>query len=161
MRDELVPSLWDRLFDPYRHLRGSTRYDLGTYKESLARDLEMLLNTSCGFAEAVRKLGFEQAAQSVVCFGHPGLPHAAGTNRDKLRRLEVWYAGAIQAFDARLKNVVVAIETDISPNAFAPGRTLHFKIQAELHIPPDRRTDIEFDAEVKPAELHHRIHSRS
>ena len=164
---EYVPSLWDRLFDPYGDLRVSSRYDVDTYRRSVARDLEMLLNTSCVTGETVRDMGYPQAAQSVVCFGHPGLPVGDLASRERVVALQTWYASVIEEFDRRLTNV--RVELDIDPRWAAGYRgkapplgahSKHLRIAADLRLPPDRTLDVEFDAEVQSTDLQHRITSK-
>jgi type VI secretion system lysozyme-like protein len=105
---DLVPTILDRLapLDESRGELGSRR-EL-TVEESIARDLEVLLNTRR--EEFLVPPEFEQTATSIVNFGIPD-PAKCGSLRlgPEQAKLCRWIEEAIRNFEPRLRNVAVSV----------------------------------------------------
>ncbi|MDR1075789.1 MAG: type VI secretion system baseplate subunit TssE [Xanthomonadaceae bacterium] len=137
------PSLLDKLLDdsPKRSDSSSVfkSVSLEQHKESVARDLEGLLNSRAAFSEDELER-YPNCRKSLVTYGlcdFSGLSLANAYDRAKIcRSLEQ----AIARHESRLVNVKVSIN--------ASGRSasaLHFTISALLNIRPAREP-VSFDA---------------
>lgn len=141
------PFLLDRLLDvPDALLRtDAARWSLTLeqVKDSVARDLEYLLNTRTAFL-AERMRGWRQAARSVLTFGlmdFVGMSLDNPEHRDKICQS---IASTIQMHEPRLKSVVVKLE-----GAKMLGLGLRFAIHAKLVIDPAVEP-VSFDALLQP-----------
>jgi type VI secretion system protein ImpF len=131
---EIVPSLLDRLIDDHpevsREPWTSRFYDIRQLEASVARDLEMMLNTR---QERLSELPpeFAEVNKSLLFYGLPDFTSynlLAPDDRNRLRRsIET----AITRFEPRLQRVRVTMEM---PNQ--TDRLLRFRIEALLRIDP-------------------------
>ena len=140
------PSLLDKLFDdaPRATTGGVFKaISLEQYKESVARDLEGLLNCRSAFAEDELD-AFPNCRRSMMTYGlgdFSGLSLANGHHRAEIcRSLEQ----SIARHEPRLHNVQVSLQG----NGRGPG-TLHFTIHALLDLHPAREP-VSFDAMLQP-----------
>lgn len=141
------PSLLDKLVDPRladrpgEILRGHSLEEL---KDSVASDLEALLNTRAAIAdEALRD--FPLAGQSVLSFGVADFSSrslASGLDRDHICAT---IQAAIVRHDRRLRNVEVAL-TQAHPTQF---NRLDFTIRALLVV-TEAGEQVSFDARFEP-----------
>jgi len=144
------PSLFDKLFDDLPLGPARWRLSLEQLKDSVARDLEVLLNTRVVFNEAVRQ-AFPLAAGSVAGFGlidFVGLSLASVHDR---RRICDAIADSIAAHEPRLRDVSVELRL--------PRQTvnaLHFSIKAMLFVRPAREP-VAFDALLQPTSLQYSV----
>lgn len=148
------PTLFDRLADNAsrepedRHpLRMISAEEL---KESVARDLESLLNSRCGYGDEMFH-GFPESLQSMVSYGmndFVGLSLANPADRNFIcRSLE----RTIAIHERRLKQVQVSIELD--------GKSvnrLKFAIHALLIVQPATEP-VYFDALLQPSTLQYSV----
>jgi type VI secretion system protein ImpF len=108
---KLVPNLFERLFASDDAHRGGEQYLLSAdeARESVAGDLEALLNSRAGFdAQALES--FPLASHSVINFGIPdfsSMSLLSGLDRDELCRS---IAAAVEQQDRRLRLVSVALD---------------------------------------------------
>jgi type VI secretion system protein ImpF len=148
------PTLFERLADDAprelseRHpLRLITQEEL---KESVARDLESLLNARCAFSEE-RFSGFPETSRSTCSYGMSdfvGLSLANPADRGFIcRSLE----RTISLHERRLKQVRVALEVDHQ----AVNR-LRFAINALLVVYPASEP-VHFDALLQPSTLQYSV----
>lgn len=141
------PSLFDKLVDPRladrpgEVLRGHSLEEL---KDSVASDLEALLNTRASLDEEALK-DFPLACESVLNFGvgdFSARSLSSGLDRDHI-------CAAIQAaivrHDRRLRNVEVAL-TEADPTQF---NRLDFTIRALLVV-SEAGEHVSFDARFEP-----------
>jgi type VI secretion system protein ImpF len=129
----LRPSLLDRLIDdePGKRVEARDRLaqSLNELKDSVRRDLEWLLNTRRPPIEP--HASAKELWKSVYCYGLPdttGMMISSVDDRGRMARL---VAAAVSAFEPRLTNVVV--EMDTTP---ASDRTVRFRIEALLRTEP-------------------------
>lgn len=147
------PSLFDKLFDPSP--TGATRRTLGLeqLKDSVARDLEALLN-SRATSDLTADGAFPQAARSLVTFG---LNDFAGMSLASVRDRERICAAIEQAIarhEPRLQEVSVKLELSRrSINA------LYFSIKALLVVRPAQEP-VSFDAMLQPSTLQYSVGRR-
>ncbi|MBZ5653773.1 MAG: type VI secretion system baseplate subunit TssE [Acidobacteriia bacterium] len=138
---DLVPTILDRLA-PQEENRGElgSRRHSGAVEASIARDLEMLLNTRR--EEFLVPPEFEQTATSIVNFGVPDLTKCGslrtGPEQAKLCR---WIEEAIRNFEPRLRNVAVRVidRENVTP-------MLRFRVEAKAEFASER---IAFDLGLK------------
>ncbi|RNF82395.1 type VI secretion system baseplate subunit TssE [Montanilutibacter psychrotolerans] len=148
------PSLLEKLFDDEPRARAATglfkSISLDQYKESVARDLEGLLNSRAAFSEESLK-AFPHCQKSLMTYGlrdFSTMSLSNGYDRAAIcRSLEQ----SIARHEARLHNVRVSLE----PNARSIGG-LHFSIHALLDVQPAREP-ISFDALLQPSTLQYSV----
>ena len=145
-RIQITPSILDRLLDdaPRELTEGSMQrsFDLHRLKQSVARDMEALLNSrSVDLDESIDH--FPQARNSMIDYGITDLsslslldPGDRAYLRDKIRI-------AIQKHEPRLDAVSVSLDT---PNG--TERMLRFRVDAYLHVVPTR-PPVRFDATLQ------------
>ena len=131
-KTELVPTILDRLapLDEGRDELGSRREV--TIEESIARDLEVLLNTRR--EEFLVPPEFEQTATSIVNFGIPD-PAKCGSLRfgPEQAKLCRWIEEAIRNFEPRLRNVAVRV---VDRENVAP--ILRFRVEAKAEYTSEK-----------------------
>lgn len=148
------PSLLERLLDDEPKLRASTdvfkSVSLEQYKESVARDLEGLLNTRSSFDDEALK-AFPNCQKSLMTYGlgdFSGMSLANAYDRAAVCRS---IGQAIARHEPRLVNVRVTL----SP----AGRSisaLHFTIHGLLNLQPAREP-ISFDALLQTHTRHYSV----
>ena len=130
----LIPSILDRLIDekPERKTEptaGRTQV-LQQMRESVARDLQNLLNTRCRATSWPE--GLKELRKSLVAYGIPdcvGINTGSRTQHDVLRdRIQ----DAVEVFEPRLERVHVSVAETDDPT----DRTLRFRIDAMLKVDP-------------------------
>ena len=147
------PSLLDKLFDEAPRAAAGGVFksvSLEQYKESVARDLEGLLNSRSAFSEDELE-AFPNCRRSMMTYGlgdFSGLSLANGHHRAAIcRSLEQ----SIARYEPRLHNVQVALEG----SGRGPG-ALHFTIHALLDLHPAREP-VSFDAMLQPNTLQYSV----
>ena len=141
-----TPSVLDRLIDLDPGLSSeppaSRQKSLRQLKDSVRRDLEWLLNSRRLVDEIPADL--KETRRSLASYGLPDFTGAGVKNpaeQDSMRRL---IQSAVDAFEPRLKNVVVTVETG---REFE--RSLHFRIVAYLQVEPAPEL-VTFDTILQP-----------
>jgi type VI secretion system protein ImpF len=143
----LLPSVLDRLID---HSPQNTREPhrdqnqvLRELKQSVARDLENLLNTRYR-AKPLPK-GLDELEVSLVNYGIPDFTGASlgvAQERDKFRSI---IERVLRVYEPRFKTVKV----QIVPNQEPTDRTLRFRIDALLYADPAPEPVV-FDSQLDP-----------
>ena len=148
------PSLIEKLLDD---AAGSARADgmfksvsVEQYKESVARDLEGLLNSRSAFSEQ-DLADYPNCRQSLMTYGlcdFSAMSLASAYDRAEIcRSLEQ----AIARHEPRLSSVQVRLDTGAGL-----GTGLHFTIQALLDLQPAREP-VSFDALLQPTTLQYSV----
>ena len=147
------PSLLDKLLDTGGGLAGQAvlrRFTVDDVKESVARDLEALLNSRIMHGDDALA-GFEECKTSVLTFGvrdFAGLSLASSHDRAFVcRSIEQ----AIARHEARLREVRVVLEIDERATS-----VLRFGITALL-IVSNAREPVSFDAYLQPSTLQYSV----
>ncbi len=141
-----APSLLDKLLatdvDPQG--RGTTpRMNLEQVKESVARDIETLLNTRPSF-EPSQVAGYVNVARSMLTFGLTDISSlSVASDRDRLRINES-IRRSIADHEQRLVQVEVTVH-----DAAKVGEGLRFSIRARLKLTPSTEP-VAFDAVLQP-----------
>jgi type VI secretion system protein ImpF len=144
-----VPGLLDRLMGDHGH-GGPARLTLEQLKDSIARDLEALLNTRLALpAEAFA--AWPEARRSILNYGladFAGMCLTSATDREKVCAS---LKAAIETHEPRLAGVSAALELeDGSVNR------LHFVIHARLRLHPAGES-VNFNAVLQPSSLRYSI----
>lgn len=148
------PSLLEKLFDDESRSSAASgifkSITLDQYKESVARDLEGLLNSRAAFTEEALK-NYPHCQKSMMTYGLRDFSTMSLANAyDRVaicRSLEQ----SIARHESRLHNVRVTLEG----NARSVGG-LHFSIHALLDVQPAREP-ISFDAMLQPSTLQYSV----
>jgi len=139
-------SVLDRLMaDPREGTEGLTlTYSLDQLRESVARDVEALLNSrsAINFEDLV---DLPQVRKSVICFGIRDFVGRVLTNAEEQRHIGSSLSYAITSFEPRLRDV--RIEFHERPGAM---NALSFTIRALLLAHPSAEP-VAFDAVLQPA----------
>lgn len=121
-------------------------------RDSVARDLERLLNSRVAWDDEVLSIG-PQARHSVFSFGVRDFVGRLLSNAEDRRFVCKSISEAIQVHESRLANVVV--EFDVRN---ATSSSFRFAIKALLIINPTKES-VSFDAELHPALSKYRVTS--
>ena len=140
-----TPGLLDRLLGAHLGV-----LSLEQYKDSVARDLEDLLNTRCALPEELLR-AYPECARSIVNYGlidFAGLCLNSAEDRDRVcTALKV----AIERHEPRLRHVQARLERERGSI-----NRISFAITATLAGMPQRET-VSFDAVLQPSSLHYSI----
>jgi type VI secretion system protein ImpF len=145
--DTYTPSLLDKLLgaDGGNQRGGGTapRFSVEQVKESVARDIEMLLNAHAPY-EAEELHGLPHLAQSLLTLGLPDITSMSmASDRDR-RRITESLRKALSDHDKRLTQVDVRVRENL------PGTAgLAFSIRAKLLLNPSVEP-VSFDAVLQP-----------
>jgi type VI secretion system protein ImpF len=123
-------------------------------KDSVARDLEALLNTRSSLPPHTFD-GWPLSARSVLAYGMLDFSGLSLASPDDRRRLCRSIEAAISAHEPRLSAVQVAMET-----GEAASQKLHFSIRAWL-VAEHSREPVSFDAVVHQTNQHYRVRRAS
>jgi type VI secretion system protein ImpF len=147
------PSLLEKLFDdePRSPATGSfKRFSMEQFKESVAKDLEALLNTRFATTDEELKR-YPQAQSSVITFGlkdFSGMSLANSFDREAVcRSLEL----SIKRHEPRLKSVKVSLQMEQGSSG-----SLNFSIKALLLAYPASEP-VSFDAMLQPSTLQYAV----
>lgn len=154
MADGFEPSLFDKLFDDDVRARGSSGVveflSIDQVKESVARDLEALLNSRLVMSEEALK-PYPECRRSILNYGlndFSGLSLANSFDRAFVcRSLE----DAIDRHEPRLTQVRARLEMD-----YYASSKLHFAISALLIVHPAEEP-VNFDAMLQPSTLQYTV----
>jgi type VI secretion system protein ImpF len=150
-----VPGLMDRLMDrPARGASGAgstvLRLSVEDLKESVARDLEALLNTRCVASEGQLK-DFPECRRSLATYGLQDFAGRSLMSFDDRAFVCRSLEDAIARHEPRLRNVRATLELrGGSTNA------LHFAIAAMLVV-HEAQEPVNFDAVLQPSSQHYTI----
>jgi type VI secretion system protein ImpF len=145
-----LPGLLDRLMDERPDLNRGAALTSEQLKDSVARDLEALLNTRLAFDPAILA-GYPEARGSLL---HYGLVDFAGyCLSSSLERAALCTSiqDAIEAHEPRLRDVTATL--DVAPGSV---NRLNFIIHARLAL-PDGGEPVNFNAVLQPSSLHYAV----
>lgn len=142
-----APAIFDKLFDNEPRVPTETnslrRLNIEELKESVAADLEILLNSRRGHSDE-RLQSYAYATESILTFGIVDFVGLSLSNPADCHRICRGIEQTIQRHEKRLRNVRVMLENDrYSTN------TLRFCIHALLVVYPAREP-VNFDALLQP-----------
>jgi type VI secretion system protein ImpF len=144
------PSLFDKLFDDLPLGAVRRRLSLEQLKDSVARDLEALLNTRAildqPFGDA-----FPLAVRSVAGFGMSDFAGFSLANVHDRGRICASIGSAISAHEPRLRDVRVDLELHRKT-----VNALYFSINAMLFVRPAQEP-VAFDALLQPTSLQYSV----
>ncbi len=148
-----TPGLFDRLFDvPVSGATSATvsRMSVEDLKDSVARDLEALLNTRTVIPEGILKR-FPECSRSIVTYGLNDFAGRSLSSTDDRAYICLCLEKAIARHEPRLRNVKASLEVrEDSINR------LNFAITA-LMVVSTSQEPVNFDAVLQPSSLHYTI----
>lgn len=152
MANTYAPSLLDKLLgDAAEGTRGVLpRYSVDRIKDSVARDVEHVLNSHASLS-AEDLAGFPRAARSLLSLGLLDItPLSMSSDRDRLR-ISNSIRTALMQHDRRLRDVEVNVRSDPRGQG-----GLSFAIRAKLLLHPDTDTVV-FDALLHPGSQRYEV----
>ncbi|MCE1239537.1 MAG: type VI secretion system baseplate subunit TssE [Azonexaceae bacterium] len=144
------PSLFDKLFDEQPMGAARRRLSLDQLKDSVARDLEALLNTRSVLDEESLE-AYPLAGRSVAGFGLIDFAGLSLANIHDRRRICASIESAVAAHEPRLRDVQVELELHRKT-----VNALYFSINAILVVRPAQEP-VSFDALLQPTSLQYSI----
>ena len=142
--ESFSPSFLDKLLGAGADIGGTTqRYSVEQVKDSVARDIEMLLNAHQTF-NAADLVGLPNAARSVLTLGLVDISSMSMASDNDRKRITDAIRDGLMAHDPRLSNVEVAVR-----EAAGSSANLTFTIRAHLLLRPSTEHVI-FDAVLQP-----------
>lgn len=144
------PSLFDKLFDDLPVGAARRRLSLEQLKDTVARDLEALLNTRVLLDDEYDQ-SFPQAVRSVAGFGLADFAGLSLANVHDRRRICAAIESAIAAHEPRLRDVRVELEFQRKT-----VNALYFSINAVLFVRPAQEP-VAFDALLQPTSLQYSV----
>jgi type VI secretion system protein ImpF len=147
----LTPGLLDRLLGEYgASNRAGQGLTLEQFKDSLARDLEDLLNTRCALPEEMLR-AYPECARSIVNYGLIDFAGMCLSSSEDRTRICAALKTAIERHEPRLRNVQARLERE----AGAINR-VSIAISGTLAGLPFTEA-VSFDAVLQPSSLHYSI----
>ena len=143
--DSFSPSLLDKLLGTGAGGGSGTtqRYSVEQVKDSVARDIEMLLNAHQTFSPDELQ-GMPHAARSLLTLGLVDISSLSMASDNDRRRITDAIREGLMAHDKRLSNVEVGVR-EVSGSA----NNLTFTIRAHLLLRPNTER-VTFDAVLQP-----------
>jgi len=141
-----APSLLDKLLGTEGHGPGrgaAMRLNADQVKESVARDIEALLNAHACLGDETLA-GFPQAARSLLSLGLIDISSLSMSSDRDRQRVQAAIVRALADHDQRLRDVEVQVL-----ESRQPGAALCFTIRAKLLLNPDVEP-VAFDAVLQP-----------
>jgi type VI secretion system protein ImpF len=148
-----TPGLFDRLLDyPVSGAGGGTvaRMNIEDLKDSVARDLEALLNTRTVIPEELLKR-FPECSSSIITYGLNDFAGRSLSSPDDRAYICQCLETAIARHEPRLRNVKASLE--LREDAI---NRLNFAITA-LMVVSTSEEPVNFDAVLQPSSLHYTI----
>lgn len=150
MNKGFEPSFFDKIFDDQPMGAARRRLSLEQLKDSVARDLEALLNTRAVFDEE-KLQSFPMTARSVAAFGLSDFAGLSLANVYHRRLICGSIETAIAAHEPRLRDVRVDLELHRKT-----VNALYFSINAVLVVRPAQEP-VSFDALLTPTSLQYSV----
>jgi type VI secretion system protein ImpF len=148
-----TPGLFDRLLDvPVKGATSATvsRMSVEDLKDSVARDLEALLNTRTVIPEELLKR-YPECSRSIVTYGLNDFAGRSLSSHDDRAYICLCLEKAIARHEPRLRNVKASLE--VREDAI---NRLNFAITA-LMVVSTSQEPVNFDAVLQPSSLHYTI----
>ena len=148
-----TPGLFDRLMDSPLHGACSatvSRLSLEDLKDTVARDLEALLNTRSVLPQALLKK-FPECGKSIITYGLSDFAGLSLSSTDDRAHVCLCLEQAIARHEPRLRNVRASLE--IQEGSI---NRLNFAISALLVVHAAHEP-VSFDAILQPSSLHYTI----
>jgi len=141
-------NLLEKLTDEHRDERGHTSIE--QLKDSVARDVESLLNARCGLPEGMLD-GLVHCQQSVLSFGLKDFVSMSLAKQGDRELICQDIRNALRVHEPRLRDPIVQVSS-----SEGPGQRLHFGIQALL-IAHEANEIVSFDAVLQPVSQRYQV----
>jgi type VI secretion system protein ImpF len=145
-----TPGLLDRLLGEHGASRPGQLLTLEQLKDTVARDLEDLLNTRCALSEDMLR-SYPECARSIINYGLIDFAGMCLSSSEDRTRVCAALKAAIERHEPRLRNVQARLERQngsINRVSFAISATLTGLAVNE---------PVSFDAVLQPSSLHYSI----
>ncbi|SFB84329.1 type VI secretion system baseplate subunit TssE [Massilia yuzhufengensis] len=149
-----TPGLLDRLMDERPDACAGTPITCEQLKDSVARDLEALLNTRLAFDPAILN-GYPEARGSLLLYGLADFASYCLTSSLDRAAVCASIQDAIEAHEPRLRDVTATL--DVVPGSV---NRLNFVIHARLAVSPTAEP-VNFNAVLQPSSLHYAVRRTS
>jgi type VI secretion system protein ImpF len=148
-----APGLLDRLLGDRAQASSTgivSRMSMEQLKDSVARDLEALLNTRSGVPPEMLD-GYPECRKSILSYGLIDFAGFCLSSTDDRAAICASLKAAIEQHEPRLREVSAALETE-------PGSVnrLNFVINATLQV-NESEEPVNFNAVLQPSSLHYSI----
>jgi type VI secretion system protein ImpF len=140
-----APGLMDRLLGQH-----DRPLSLEQYKDSVARDLEDLLNTRCAVPEQLTR-AYPECTQSIANYGLMDFAGMCLSSSEDRARVCAALKAAIERHEPRLRNVQARLERETGSI-----NRISFAIYGTLAGLPHTEA-VSFDAVLQPSSLHYSI----
>jgi len=141
-----IPGLMDRLLDNF-----DGGLSLEQYKDSVARDLEDLLNTRCALSHEMMHT-YPECARSIVNYGLMDFAGMCLSSSEDRAAICAALKMAVERHEPRLRNVRAYLEREAGSI-----NHVNFVISATL-AGMQRNEAVSFDAVLQPSSLRYSIH---
>jgi type VI secretion system protein ImpF len=148
-----APGLLDRLLGERAHGAASgivSRLSMEQLKDSVARDLEALLNTRIGIAPELLE-GFPECRKSIISYGLIDFAGFCLSSTDDRAAICASLKAAIEQHEPRLRGVSASLELEQGS-----VNRLNFVINAMLQV-EESAEPVNFNAVLQPSSLHYSI----
>jgi type VI secretion system protein ImpF len=146
-----APGLLDRLMGERAPASsGTPRLSIEQLKDSVARDLEALLNTRLAIPEHVFA-AYPEARRSILNYGLADFAGHCLTSSEDRAAICASLKAAIEIHEPRLTDVTAVLESDTGS-----VNRLQFVINARLQVHPSSEA-VNFNAVLQPSSLHYSI----
>jgi type VI secretion system protein ImpF len=148
-----APGLLDRLFGEPAHNTASgivSRLSMDQLKDSVARDLEALLNTRIGIDPETLD-GFPECRKSIISYGLIDFAGFCLSSTDDRAAICKSLKAAIEQHEPRLRAVSASLELE-----HGSVNRLNFVINAVLQVEASAEP-VNFNAVLQPSSLHYSI----
>jgi type VI secretion system protein ImpF len=145
-----APGLFDRLMADRLQAGAAPRLSVEQQKDSIARDLEALLNTRVAIPEHVFA-ALPEARRSILNYGLVDFAGLCLTSKEDRQAVCASLKAAIEIHEPRLTDVSASLEFDTGS-----VNRLHFVINARLQLDPASEP-VNFNAVLQPSSLHYAI----
>ncbi len=148
-----TPGLFDRLMDTQAQASASgtvSRLSIEDLKDSVARDLEALLNTRTVIPETLLK-AYPECGKSIITYGLNDFAGMSLSSTDDRAYICRCLEKAVARHEPRLRNVQASLEVQEGSI-----NRLNFAIKALLVV-HSAQEPVNFDAILQPSSLHYTI----
>jgi len=154
--DFYSPSLLDKLLgqDALGRDGAACRYTVEQIKDSVARDIEMLLNAHAAY-DASKMQSAPLAAESLLTLGLVDISSMSMASDNDRRRITEAICTALTHHDRRLTQIEVKVRESVGATA-----SLTFSIRANLVLRPNSEP-VSFDAVLQPGSKRYEVSKSS
>lgn len=141
-------NLFEKLLDGDVAIRGHV--SVSSLKDSVAQDVEAILNTRCGLTEGALQ-AYPKSQRSLLSFGLKDFVSLSLSKEDDRKQICDDIRKALLLHEPRLRDPVVTVNS-----GDCATQQLNFSIQAVLAV-PNANEVVNFDAVLQPNTFHYQV----